>query len=409
MIDRIKQWAKRRALNWFRPPNSPPAFYGPYAPGAVHTPERAMTLSPFYCGVRLYQTTLGSLPLVTYRKTDTGRERADDVGPFYLLHARPNPAMSRAVFWELCAKSMFLDGEFFCHVRKNDNGDLIGLYPIHQSRVMRVAVDENWNKAYLVREESGQAVYLDHEMIHLFNFSFDGIRDVRLLEFAAESLGLHRQVLESATACYGNAVRPSGYLKYPGKLNTAAIKEIKDFFASEYAGTNNTGKVPVVGENGEFIPFPTTNADDARIIEALGASVDDIARWLGISPLLLYNLARGTFSNLGAENTAFYQRTIRPLLDKIELELNHKIFGEGSEFYCEFLTEAILRGDPLQQAQVWHLGITDGYYLRSEPREWMNLPPVEGLDVPLYPQNMAPTPAPGTALNDPIATPAIVA
>lgn len=368
-----------------------------------------MTLSPFYCGVRLYQTTLGSLPLVTYRKTATGRERAEDSAAFYKLHARPNPAMSRSVLWELAAKAMFLDGEFFLHVRKTDAGELIGLYPIHHSRVLRVAVDENWNKAYLVREGADNVVYLDHEMVHLFLFSFDGIRGTRLIDFAGESLGLHRQVLESATACYANSVRPSGYIKYPGKLNTASVKEIKEYFVAEYSGTANTGKVPVLGENGEFTPFPTTTADDARIIEALGASVDDVARWLGISPLLLYNLARGTFSNLGAENTAFYQRTMRPLLDKVELELNHKIFGEGSEYYCEFLTEAILRGDPLQQAQVWHLGITDGYYLRSEPREWMNLPPVEGLDVPLYPQNMAPTPAPGTALNDPTVTPQILA
>lgn len=405
MLTGFRNWVRRRAAgvaNWLALSQVPEGFFGPAQPGAVTTPGQALTLSPFWCGIRLYQTTLGSLPLVTYRKgTDGSRTRADDVAAFNLLHERPNPAMSRSTFFELLAYSLFLNGgEFFAIVRKTEAGELVGLYPVPCGAVLDVVIDAEWNKYYRVREADGDRWYADGEMLHLFLFSLDGIRGVSVLKYAAESLGLHRQVLESATGFYANAVRPSGYLRYPGKLDKDAVEVIKKWFKDEYAGAANTGKLPVTTDGGEFTQFPGTTADDARIIEALGASVDDVARWLGISPLLLYNLARGTYSNLGAENVAFYQRTIRPILDKIELEINHKVFGPGSALYCEFLTEAILRGDPLQQAQVWHLGITDGYYLRSEPRAWLNLPPVDGLDVPLFPQNMAPA-SPDTTTENP--------
>ena len=90
------------------------------------------------------------------------------------------------------------------------------------------------------------------------------------------------------------------------------------------------------------------------------------------------------------DNQAFYTRSIRPLLEKIEQELNHKVFGFRSPVYCEFNADAILRGDPLQQATVANIGIQNGSVTRNEQRDWLNLPPLEGLDAPLTPLNMNP-------------------
>ena len=380
----------RRSALWFPLSEVPADFFGRPKPGAIANADQALTLSAYWCGLRLYQTTVASLPLVVYRKAaNGGRTRAEDSPAYYLLHEFPNPAQSRAVLWELAVRDMFQEGEAFLHVRKNELGELTGLYRIKPSDVLSVAVDDEWRKAYYVQTPGGPEVYRDDEIIHLFLFSIDGVRGVPLVRYAAEALGLHRQVLESAGLFYQNAVRPSGYLKYPNKLTKEGAEAVKKWFKDEYAGPTNTGKLPVIHEGGEFVPFSDNNANDARIIEALGASVDDIARWLGVSPLLLYNLARGTYSNLGAENTAFYQRTIRPLLDKIELEVNRRVFGPGSDLYAEFLTQAILRGDPQQQAEVAASGIQNGWLTRAEQRELMNLPPVAGLERPLMPVNMA--------------------
>jgi HK97 family phage portal protein len=393
MLTSFRSWLRRRASAWFKLSQVPSEFFGPDTPGAVRTPHLALTISAFWCGVKLYCDQLGSLPLVTYRgREGGGQDEARELEAFEVLNKRPNPAMSRSVFGAEVARAIICDGEFFAQVRKTEGGELVGLYPIPRSSVVDVGIDDEWRKVYLVQPADGgpQEVYRDEEMVHLFWWSLDGIRGTALLEYAGESLGLHRQVLESATAFYTNAVRPSGYLKYPGKLNKEAIEVIKDWFKKEYSGTSNTGKLPVTHDGGEFVRFPSNNADEARIIEALGASVDDVARWLGISPLLLFNLTRGTYSNLAADNAAFYQRTLRPLLDRVELELNWKIFGRGSNTFAEFKTEAILRGDPEQQARVANIGIQNGSVLRSEQRGWLNLPPVPGLDQPLYPSNMEP-------------------
>src|SRR4051794_21646394 len=101
MLTRVRSWLRRR---WYRLSEVSDGFFAPARPGAVATSAEALTLSPFWCGVRLYQTTIGSLPLVTYRRgADDGRTRARDLAAYTLLHERPNPAMTRVVFFELVA------------------------------------------------------------------------------------------------------------------------------------------------------------------------------------------------------------------------------------------------------------------------------------------------------------------
>jgi HK97 family phage portal protein len=391
MLTAFRSWLRRRAANWFQLSHTPDGFFGPERAGAASTTYEALSLSPFWCGVRLYQTVLGSLPLVTYRRgNDDSRDRARDLRAYSLLHERPNPAMTRCVFMELLARALFLEREFVAVVRKDGAGELVGIYPVPPACVVDVVIDDEWNKFFVIQEADGQRVYPDAEVIHLFLYSSDGVRGERLLDFAGESLGLHRRVLESGTAFYENAVRPSGYLKYPGKLNADAAEVIKKWWKEEYAGKAATGKLPVLAENGEFVRLNDVTAEDARIIEALSASVDDCGRWLNLSPLQLFNLTRGTYSNLGADNQALYTRSIRPLLEKIELELNHKVFGIDADEYAEFQPEAMLRGDPLQQATVANIGIQNGSVTRNEQRAWLNLPAKPGADELLTPLNMAP-------------------
>lgn len=394
MFQTLRNWITRQrsALPWRKLWEGPVGAHPSASP--VTNPETALTVSAYWAASRLYVTTIGSLPLITYQKQATGgRDRAKNNPAYRLLANRPNPAMSRVTYFELAVNDLIHHGEHFAQIRRSEGGDLVGLYPIRPWNVVNIAVDDEWNKAYQVRTTANETeVYTDTEIIHVMWHSRDGIRGVRLLEYAGEAIGLHRQSLETASAFMRNAVRPSGYLRYKGKITKDTAANIREYFAQQFGGSTNVGQVPVVGDDGEFKPFADVTAEDAKIIEALSVSVADVARWFGLSPLLLGDLSRGTYSNLAADNAAFYQRTIRPVLAKFEAELNHKLFGFDSDTYAEFLVHELLRGDPQTQANVANLGITNGWLTRAEQREFMNLPYLPGLDQPLTPLNMAPTP-----------------
>ncbi|WP_029629881.1 phage portal protein [Zavarzinella formosa] len=356
----------------------------------VNSTQDAQTLSPFFAAIRLYELSFGNIPLVTYEeKPDGSRVQMKGTKTYYTLRNRPNPAMPRTVFQKLIARRLFETGEFFATIQRNINGDLLALYPIPRAYVSMVLVDDLWNKTYFIYDGSGQLEsYDDDEMIHLMLFSENGIRGKSILDYASQSLSLHKQVLDSATSYYQNAARPSGYVRFPGRLDAKALENLKAGFKQAYASTSNTGALPILTDNGEWVTFPTSTAADAQIVEALNNSVADIARWFNLSPMRLGALENAHYNSLAADQASFYSQSLMPLLSDIEDEFNHKIFADQEEVFCEFDTSKILRGDPESEQQINSAYIQAGVLLRSEVRASLNLPYVPGLDQPLAPVNM---------------------
>lgn len=406
MIQYLKrQWSKLRTgnTNWYKLSEVPGEGFLNRArtPGAVTCPEEALSLPAFWKGLRWYQSKVASLPLVTYREGQDGsRTRATTHPAFNTLLYRPNPAMTRPVYWSLVVRDLFLHGEHFSQIRWRGNGNLIGLYPIPVSAVEKVVIDEEWNKAFVVRTADGVDVLPDTDVLHLFPYSEDGIRGTGVLKYAASNLGLHKQIQESANALYVNAARPSCYITYAGRLTPDAIENLKKNFGDEYRGAKNTGKVPVISDGGTLTAYPSTNAEDAKITEALASNVGDVGRWLELSGLALGDYTAAHYANLSADNQYQFQHSLRPVLDLFEAELNTKLFGAGTGTVCEFDTDEVLRGDAQQMATVAQTYLTSGVVLRNEVRTWLNLPPIDGLDTPLQPLNQG---AAGIAPNQPMA------
>lgn len=400
MLQRIKNLFKRSS--WYRLSEAPAGFFAPPRnPGSITSPAQALTLAPFFAAVRLYATQLGSLPLVTYRRTqDGGREKAESHPAYSLLLNRPNPAQSRAVFWQFIAKELFLSGNAYVVVQWRGNGNISGLYPVPCGAVSRVVIDADWNKAYEINLGSGPEWYDDTQVLHFMGFSEDGLQGEPVWRYAAESLGLHRQVLEAANSFFANSTRPSVYIKYPGKLSKEAEGNLKLWLSENQQGTLNTGKPFWLSDGGELQNITSGTAEDAQIIQGLGASVGDIGRWTGLSPVQLGDFSAAHYATLEADNTFLYQKSLRPLLDSIEQELNHKLFVDGNTF-AEFDTDEVLRGDYTATAQLANMLIQSGVLLRSEAREWFSLPPIEGLDQPTQPLNMGGVP---NTVSQPTAT-----
>jgi HK97 family phage portal protein len=176
-------------------------------------------------------------------------------------------------------------------------------------------------------------------------------------------------------------------LKYQGRITPETINSIRENFKKQYQGVNNAGEIALLQEGGEFVALPGSSAEDAQIIQALGAGVGDVGRWTGVSSMLLGDYAAAKYGSLAAENQAAYQKSLRWMLEAIEAEVNCKVFGVGSGFWAEFDTKDILRGDPLLQAQVHQTYLTSGVLLRNEVRDDLHLPRLPDLDTPLAPLN----------------------
>lgn len=372
-----------------------------YCPTAICDEREALKLSPFWAGLQLYTSQWASLPLVTYtRDQDGGRDRAKQNPAFKLLDSRPNPGMSRPAFFAYLCRDYFIRGEFFVLVRRRA-GKVDALFPIPAASVTSITLDQNWRKRYEI--DGGSTVYEHKEIIHVIHTSEDGIRGVPFWTYAASALGVHKQAQDAAGAFFRNSVRPAVAIEYaPGvkKPDPEARKVADDQFNAEQASADNAGKTLTI-YGGTVKPLFSSTAEDAGIIDGLSASVADIARWYGVNASDLGDRQHSKYNSLAADNASFYQRSLRPLLDKVECEFNHILFNDDPDLYCEFKAEAVLKGSPGDQADLVTKLIQSGVMLRSEAREVFNMPPVAGLDTPTLPLNLGGNPQTSTVTPPP--------
>ena len=90
----------------FHPSNEPPNWlrssYGWDTDAGVDvTPDNALMVMAFLACVRIIADTIASLPLITYRRLERGKERAVNHYLYSILHDEANPEMSAFTFRRL--------------------------------------------------------------------------------------------------------------------------------------------------------------------------------------------------------------------------------------------------------------------------------------------------------------------
>ena len=100
-------------------------------------------------------------------------------------------------------------------------------------------------------------------------------------------------------------------------------------------------------------------------------------------------MEKATYSNVEATELAFLNDTLRPLLAKIETELETKLFGRNDNFDIKFDVRELLRTDKNSQSEYFTKLFNLGVMTTNEIRKELDLTPVEGGDEPLVQVNLA--------------------
>jgi len=91
----------------------------------------------------------------------------------------------------------------------------------------------------------------------------------------------------------------------------------------------------------------TVNPADAQLLETRKFNVVDICRFFGVSPTKCFDLTNSSYSTVEATQLAFLTDTLAPLLEKIELEFERKLYkpSEKEHIDIRFDTSVLLRAD----------------------------------------------------------------
>lgn len=355
-------------------------FFGSTTSGKTVNERTAMQTTAVYACVRILAETIASLPLHTYKYTETGKEKAMEHQLYNLLADEPNPEMTSFVFRETLMSHLLLWGNAYAQIIRDGRGNIIGLYPLLPNK-MSVNRASNGEIYYIYSRYSdenpniegyGQMYLQNHEVLHIPGLGFDGLVGYSPIAMAKNAVGMSIACEEYGASFFANGANPGGVLEHPGVVKDPA--RVRDSWNSVYQGTGNAHKVAVLEEGMKFqsVGIPP---EQAQFLETRKFQINEIARLFRIPPHMVGDLEKSSFSNIEQQSLEFVKYTLDPWVIRWEQAMKKALLlpSEKKDYFIKFNVDGLLRGDYQSRMNGYSIGRQNGWLSSNDIRELENL------------------------------------
>lgn len=356
--------------------------------GVTVTNGSALKLSAFFAGIRLIAENIASLPKSVKRVDQYGSATSDKQHAVNKVLHHPNGYTNAITFWMTIVSWLKGWGNAYAIVRRDNKGLPVALHQVHPSNVeISMQGERKWYKVAAVDPAFKflEGTYSDDDMLHFMEMSLDGIIGVNTVIYNAMALGKSLAQEKFAGEFYRKGGNIKAVLETDGNLGDEAYNNfLKHFNAAANFET------PLL-EYGIKYKQLSVNPVAAQLVQSETMSIQDIARILNVPPHMIAELSHATFSNIEHQTIQFVQYSLRPVVRKIEVELESKLLfdNERDDVSIKFSLDGLLRGDTAARSAFYHNAILDGYMTRNEVRSLEGLEHAPGLDDFLVPLNVA--------------------
>lgn len=357
--------------------------------------EKPMLLAAVFRCVDLLSDSLAVLPLRIFLRDEQGFKTPAEKHSLYpILDLEPNEDMTRYVLLKTMVASVLLKGNAYAYIERTPSGAVSQIIYIPATDVgIEFVRDHNgiYRKRY--RVAGFKKLVEPKDMIHVMNFSYDGIVGVSTLAHAAQSLGIATAAEERANVNLKNGGALTGVLTVEGpRLDKKQKDDIYMTWAERMNPTSgNPSSIAVLEGNMKYQSI-AISPKESQLLEARQFQVVEICRIFGVSPVKIFDLSKSSYSTVEATQLQFLTDTLLPLITKFELEFRRKLLvgDEMKNYDIEFDTSVILRTDKKAESSYWRDMTYIGAATPNEVRKLNNLPPLANGDVAFVQVNMQP-------------------
>ena len=343
------------------------------AHGEPVTRDSAMKVSAVYACVRLLCGTIGTLPAHIYQR-DNGKKEVAKSHPYYkTLHDEPNPMLTSVVFWESVVNHILMEGDHFSLIGRNRNGDMLTLTPMNPARAV---VDvKNGRLVYaFILDDGSTAVYDQDDVFHVPNIGWNGKRGLSTLRSALMNAAGGSLAADKYSATFfANDATPRGYIKFDSVLKEDQADIIRNYWFEHHQHPDKRHLPAFLPQGGEFKQI-TMSAEDTQLLETRAFNVADIARVFGVPPHMIGHMEKSSSWGTGLEQQSlgFLIYTLRPLIARIEKEVQRKII-RSDDYFFKFNIDGLLRGDIKSRYEAYQVALggnqQPGFLTINEVRE----------------------------------------
>lgn len=336
----------------------------------------ALTLSAVYRCVEVITNGVASLPVKLYKVDGDGYKHELNSKLSYILSKKPSDKINAFNFYKLIVKDILMSGNAYALILR-DNGEVRGLQYIPAGLVS--PIDRIDHIEYMVTGLTKPVMQKD--ILHFMNYTDNGVYGISVLTYARRTLGIADGGEKSAENFYKSGSCTSGFLKFDGPSSGKQREEILSAWNQATGGPNSgPNGIAVLPCNVNYQQLSVDPAD-AQLLESREFSVIEICRFFGVSPWHCFDLTHASYNNSEMSELEFLNDTLRPLLTKIELELETKLFPGDTSYDVKFDVNELLRTDKKSQAEYLTKMFNLGVLSPNEIRKELDMEPVDGGDI----------------------------
>jgi HK97 family phage portal protein len=313
-------------------------------------------LAVFDC-VSLISGDMARLPLILYRRTSMGKERAVDHPLYDILHSAPNPEMTSFNFREAGQNHLLLWGNHMSVVeRASLSGRVLAVWPLADPGQVRIRREPDGRISYTFKMNGRTVTKFRNEMFHVPGFGFDGIRGQSVIRYSREAIAVGLAAEEFGARYFGDGMHAGGHMDVPHDLGEQEA-EYKERLRKEYAGLKNSHGI-LITQNGEkFTPF-SMPLDDAQFLETRTFQKIEICGMYHVPPhKIAIHGQNSNYNNLEQENGSYVDSCLMHWITRWEQAISLQLLTPAERkagYFAEFLVEGLLRGDSVARADYYN-------------------------------------------------------
>lgn len=369
---------------------------GPTKSGQDVNWRTALRATAVLACARVLSNSVAQVPWRVMRQRATGgADAATDHWLYPLLSRRPSRNQTSFEFRQTLVLHLVLAGNAYVFKSLGPGDRILELIPLEPGRV--AVTEDRGELTYLVTGADGrQARLTDREVWHTRGLSWNGWMGLETVKLAAEAIGLTLALEESHARQHANGIQPSGLYSIEGELTLDQHEKLTAWIRRQASGENRGG--PLILDRGAKWLAQQMSGVDAQHIETRRFQVEDVARGMGVMPIMI-GVGDKTQSYASSEQnfTAHVVHSVQPLSEMIEQSADVRLLGvkDDTGLYTHLDLRGLQRGTLKDQADYFAKALGSGgspaWLAQDEIRDELDLNPMGGAAATLRePSNVGP-------------------
>lgn len=353
--------------------NSPYIFGDALTFSGLRNQYSAMNISAVYRAVEIISDSIAMLP-IKIRQLDADHYNELDSHSLNLVMKNAG-YLSKYTFIKLLIQSIMLRGNGFAYIERAGDGTVTGLRYLPSGDV-QIHYNKEKKELYYTCNYVSKKRIEPINMIHLLKNTYDGVNGVSTLTYATRSINLSNNTENSANNFFTSGCNLAGILTVQGQLNDKQRDQIRSSWNQAYS--NGGAGLAVLQGNMDYKPIQLSAAE-SQMLESREFNITDIARFFGISPVLLGDLSHSSYSTIEATQNQFLLHTLNPYIVLVEEEFTRKLFKPSeSNLVIDLDETALLKTDKSALAGYYGALLDKGVLCVNEVRKELGYSPIEG-------------------------------